>query len=79
MSLTPTDLPHPVNQSDVEAASRKHSCAPLLIASSQVHRAPVPDAMPSRETVLRELLDDSHARLRELRRALQAVKDALTF
>jgi hypothetical protein len=33
----------------------------------------------SREAVLRELLDDAHARLRELRRGLQAVKDLLTF
>lgn len=36
-------------------------------------------ASVTREAVLRELLDDSHARLRDLQRSLESLKDYLTI
>ena len=37
------------------------------------------DSLPGTEAVLRELLDDSHQRLRELSRSLHGLKDYLTL
>jgi hypothetical protein len=42
--------------------------------------AAAPGGAPiTHEAVLRELLDDSHARLRDLQRSLESLKDYLTI